>query len=94
MPTVPVQAQIDWVNRTRVAVTDLVNAIDRLKALRTQWDYLGLNGKATAASVAGTNHEGITEANFGDALNSVAAIVSLLDSGHGTNLYRLLWPIR
>lgn len=94
MPTVTVQAQIDTVNRLRVAVTTILDALEDADKPLSVWTSQDYSNTFDAENLAGTPHEGITKDAVANAINSINALKALIAAGHGTNLYKLYWPIR
>lgn len=94
MATVPVQAQIDTVNKLRVAVTTILDALEDTGKPMYVWNSQDYSNTFDAENLAGTPHDGITKDMVANAINSINALKALIDAGHGTNLYKLYWPIR
>lgn len=78
-------AKSDHISKVRQAAADLVEVADRLRALRREWDYLGL-GEALPVDLGTLGHEGITRAQIAAVYTTADAIEALLAQGHGTNL--------
>lgn len=79
----------NFVSNQRDAVEMFKEAMDTLDALREQWDALSYATEITQDDLQGENAD-LTPVMLADALSSHAAIVTLLNQGHRTNLYRLL----
>lgn len=71
----------DHVNKVRIAATNLLEVHARMKALRADWDYLGLSGTLTEEDCGDLPPEAVAAV-----YNTLAAVDALLAAGHGTNL--------
>lgn len=78
----------DHITRVREAASSLLDAIDKLDALRTEWDYAAL-GSTMPTDLAALGHDGLARDDIAAAYTTAAAVRSLLDSGHGTNLVKV-----
>lgn len=78
-------AKSDHISKVRQAAAEILEAADKLRALRREWDYLGL-GEALPVDLAGLGHAGITRAQVSAVYTSAEALEALLAQGHGTNL--------
>lgn len=78
----------DHVTKVRQAASNLLEAVNALDALRRDWDYLGM-GSAMPENLAALGHDGLERDDIAAAYSSAAAVRSLLDSGHGTNLTKV-----
>jgi len=85
------------ITRVRQATTQLIDAINQLRALKAEWDALDLgnkidDGKRDDSTPSFGDFEGqthLTKADIAAAFNTLAAIETLLNQGHATNLYRI-----
>lgn len=77
--------KIEHINQVRANATRLMDTIKALQGLRKDWDYLGLSSALKDADFTGSN-EGLTAAQIAGVYTTLAAIETLLGSGHGTNL--------
>ena len=82
--------QIDYVTQVRIATRKLWDALNDLKALQREWtalDYMNtLSEDAFQGENAGLDASAIAAIVF----TTTDALLALLDTGHGTNLARLL----
>lgn len=79
-----------FVSDTRQASIDLIASIDRMRALRREWDALGYSGTLDAAGVFTGDNADVTEPDIAAVIGTTLdAIDGLLQTGHYTNLYRL-----
>lgn len=79
----------NFVDDYRSAVEQLAAAVEALDGLRLEWDALSYATVIEQEHLTGLN-EDITPAQLADGFSSHAAINTLLNTGHRTNLYRLL----
>ena len=80
----------DFITRSRQAAAKVLEALALLDGIRLEWDTL-YNATITAedfGAEAGTNGE-ITLTDLTAEMTSQAAIDSLMDSGHRTNLLKV-----
>ncbi len=82
--------QIDYVTQVRIATRKLWDALNDLKALQREWtalDYMNtLSEDAFQGENAGLDASAIAAIVF----TTTDALLALLDTGHGTNLARVL----
>ncbi len=76
----------DHISRVRSAVDTILAGQDALIALRREWDALNLGSELTDEDFACEN-AGLTPANIASVYTTLEAIKTLMDAGHGTNLY-------
>ena len=76
----------DHITRVRSAVDTWLAAQDALRALRREWDALGLADALTEADFVGSN-AGLTPAQMAAVYTSLDAEMALMTQGHATNLY-------
>jgi hypothetical protein len=76
----------DFINRYRQAITNGIQALDTLDALRREYAALSLDTRLTDADFEG-NNAGITAEQLQKAVASIDAIAELMGQGHATNLY-------
>ncbi len=80
--------QSDFISTARQATRDLWNAWLALKGLQPEWNALSYS--TTLEEFAGAN-DGLAAADIGAVIFDTAnAITTLLDTGHATNLAKLL----
>jgi hypothetical protein len=70
-------------------VTNYLRVFETLEGLRAQYDALGYSSTLTEEDFAGPNAD-IDLAALQSAVASVEAIGGFLDTGHSTNLYKLI----
>ena len=82
--------QADYVTEVRIATRKLWSALNELKALQREWtalDYMNtLSEDAFQGENAGLDASAIAAIVF----TTTDALLALLDTGHGTNLARVL----
>ncbi len=77
----------DFVTEARAHATALVEAIENLKAMQSEWSAMDYG--TTMDPLTGA-HEGLTPADIGAVVVATAdAMVALLATGHATNLYKV-----
>jgi len=77
----------DFITRSRQAAAEVLQALSKLDGIRLEWDTL-YNATITAEDFDGTNSE-ITLTDLTAEMTSQAAIDSLMDAGHRTNLLKV-----
>lgn len=79
-----------FINRYRQQVGELVAAIDRLRALRREYDVLNYDTGLVDGDFTGDNADLVAQ-QFHDGVGSIAALDNLLETQptHAANLYRL-----
>ena len=77
----------DFITRARQAATGVLAALEKLDGIRLEWDSL-YNSIITAEDFDGTNSE-IDLTILTAEMTTQAAIDSLMDSGHRTNLLKV-----
>lgn len=76
----------DFITRTRNAASDVLESLSKLDGLRLEWDSL-YNSIITEEDFDGTNSE-VDLTVITAVMTTQAAIDSLMDSGHRTNLLK------
>jgi len=79
----------NFITRQVQQTSAFLTAYQELLELRDEWDALGYNTEISDDDIAGDNSH-VTAAMLADAFTSLAAIKSLMDTGHKTNLFRLV----
>jgi hypothetical protein len=77
----------DHITRVRQAATQLLSAVDALRALERESVALDLNNALTVEDFAGNNAHLDTVKISAVTGTTLAAIEALLAAGHATNLY-------
>ena len=77
----------DFITRSRQAASQVLSALAVLDGIRLEWDSL-YNSVVTADDFIGTNAE-INLTILTAEMTSQAALDSLMDSGHRTNLLKV-----
>lgn len=77
----------DFVTELRQATTAMIDDLDKLRALRREWDAVGYSGTITAAGGFEGANADIDEAKLASVFTTLAALETLLAAGHATNLY-------
>lgn len=77
----------DHISQVRSAVDTLLAGMAQLRALRREWDALGLGSAITQADMTG-EHEGLSVADIAGVYTTMDAIDGLMAQGHATNLYK------
>lgn len=80
------QRQSDWISLTRQEATALIDTVDRLTALRQEWDGLDYLNTLTDEDFAGTNTDVTIDEMAAVIGTTLDAIRALLAQGHYTNL--------
>lgn len=83
------QQKSDHVTRVRQATTDLVNAISKLRTLKSRYDAQELAGDLTDADITGENL-GITAADIAGVYVALQVIDETLETGVEENLLRVV----
>lgn len=78
-----------YVTQYRQTVTNFLQVLNTLDALRRQWDSLDYSNSLTPEDFAPPNDD-IDLAALTAAVASVEAISGFVQSGHGTNLYTIV----
>ncbi len=81
--------QIDYVTKVRIAVRQLWDALNDLEALKREWAALDYLNTLSEAAFQGEN-AGLNVEDIAAVLTTMSALWALLDTGHGTNLARVL----
>lgn len=77
----------DHVSKVRAQVRALLEAVNELAALRSEWDALGMSSALQDTDMIGEN-EGLLAVDIANVYTSATAINNLLAAGHATNLYK------
>jgi hypothetical protein len=78
--------QSDWISLVRQQSTTLIETVDALNALRSEYDALDYGNTMTDDDFAGAN-EDVTIAEIQAVIGTTLdALNALLQAGHGTNL--------
>jgi hypothetical protein len=78
--------QSDWISLVRQQSTTLIETVDALNALRSEYDALDYGNTLTDDDFAGAN-EDVTIAEIQAVIGTTLdALNALLQAGHGTNL--------
>ena len=78
-----------YVTTYRQTVTNFLNVLNTLEAMRHQWDALDYGNTLTEEDFAGANQD-IDLALLTAAVASVEAIGNFTAAGHASNLYKLV----
>lgn len=78
----------DHITRVRACARKLVDAVEELDNLRSEWDALDLGNVLTDEHFIGEN-EGLTTAQIASVYTTHGAFKSLFAHGHATNLYKV-----
>lgn len=90
MPVNPTLRQkLDHVTRYRTACRQLWDALQTMRALRAEWDALGLATAITAVDLQNTEHAGL-QTVLGNGYTAADALHGQMGQGHATNLASLL----
>lgn len=79
---------VNFAVREVQAVTELLQALEKLRALRKEYDALGYNGGIADEDLTGPVAH-LAAADLGSAFFSHEAVENLLSGAHYTNLYAL-----
>jgi hypothetical protein len=86
--TAATDRQSDYISIARQATRDLWNAINTLESMQHEWNALDYTN--TLTEFTGAN-DGLDASDISDVVfTTTDAIRSLLDTGHATNLAKLL----
>lgn len=77
----------DHISMVRAQVRALLEAVNELAALRSEWDALGMSSALQDTDMIGEN-EGLLAVDIANVYTSATAINNLLAAGHATNLYK------
>ena len=93
------KARTDFISNVRTQATNLVEALDALKALRRQWDneintsLIDATGSDPAAEGYNAHdfleHAGLMKADVSAVFTSADSFETLMAQGHGTNLQKV-----
>lgn len=75
------------VSRVRQTAAQLIDGVDKLQALKREWDALGYSAAIIESGIIGDN-AGVTGADIAAVYVTLDALNTLLAQGHATNLYR------
>ena len=81
--------QADYVTDVRIATRKLWGALNDLKMLQREWAALDYMNTLSEAAFQGEN-AGLDVEDIAAILTTADALWALLDTGHGTNLARVL----
>ena len=81
--------ETDYITEVRIAVRQLWKALNDLKALQREWAALDYMNTLSEAAFQGEN-AGLDVEDIAAVLTTADALWALLDTGHGTNLARVL----
>lgn len=79
----------DFVSLVRQETTNLLTSIDRLHALKAEWDALDYGNSLPEEAFAGTNADVDRAAIAAVIGTTLSALDGLLAAGHATNLYKV-----
>ena len=80
----------DYVAEARRETTQLIDALDRLRAKQYEWTALDYGTTMTDEDLIGVA-DGLVPSDIGAVIfDTVNAIDALLQEGHATNLYKLV----
>lgn len=79
----------DWISKYRHQVTAWLTALNALMALGEQYVALDYGNTLTAEDFIGANSD-ITQAELIAAVGSVQMLNTTFESGHNTNLYKMV----
>jgi len=79
---------VNFAVREVQAVTELLQALEKLRALRKEYDALSYGGGIADEDLTGPVAH-LAAADLGSAFFSHEAVENLLSSGHYTNLFKL-----
>jgi len=78
-----------WISRYRETVTNYLRVFETLEGLRAQYDALAYGTTLTEEDFAGPNAD-IDLVMLTSAVASVEALGGFMETGHASNLYRLI----
>lgn len=78
--------KVSHIVELRRAVGETLASFNKLRALRREWDALGLSSDIAPADFVGPN-VGLETANLTAVYVTMEAIEALMAQGHATNLY-------
>jgi len=81
--------ETNYVTEVRIAVRQLWKALNDMNALRREWTALDYLNTLSEAAFQGEN-AGLDVEDIAAVLTTADALWALLDTGHGTNLARVL----
>jgi len=81
--------ETNYVTEVRIAVRQLWKALNDMNALKREWTALDYLNTLSEAAFQGEN-AGLDVEDIAAILTTADALWALLDTGHGTNLARVL----
>ena len=81
--------ETNYVTEVRIAVRQLWKALNDMNALKREWTALDYLNTLSEAAFQGEN-AGLDVEDIAAVLTTMNALWALLDTGHGTNLARVL----
>lgn len=89
MSTNLVLKQSNFLSRYKQEVFNFLTAFENCKKLRAEYDALGYSGEFLSEAILGQNAH-LDNGIIADGFSSLDAIKNLMETGHATNLYKVV----